>query len=351
MLPRTHYEVSDTPARCLSPDGASALVERALRVLDGRWKLAIVFRLFGTPVLRFSELEKSIGGVSQKVLTQQLRELERDGVCRAHSARRRPAACRVSTHGAGQRVARAAARAAGMERGTLSGLGAIVGQAEVQRRASAARGLPFERVRRRRHLRRARFSSSRHTADDVGFHRRQSYRVIVDSAHGLARRGGDNPELGCDRLRGFIDQRRYLHWFRCQRSVTRRQCDRLLCSDSRRHAFLVFRINHPVVAGDLIPRRLAPPRWSRHFVCGRTAERRLLGYGHDQRVVGRQVVTEAFAEFSLIDPEIPIAIGRNVRQTRRRKVLGDIPQALARVGGKTPRYRRARLRWGECRLP
>lgn len=49
-------------------------------MIDGRWKLSIVSRLSETPVLRFSELERDIADVSQKVLTQNLRELERDGL-------------------------------------------------------------------------------------------------------------------------------------------------------------------------------------------------------------------------------------------------------------------------------
>jgi DNA-binding HxlR family transcriptional regulator len=56
--------------------------EAALRVLEGRWKLVILFHLFTRPVWRFSELERAIPGVSQKMLIQQLRELERDGVVR-----------------------------------------------------------------------------------------------------------------------------------------------------------------------------------------------------------------------------------------------------------------------------
>lgn len=57
-------------------------VERALRILEGRWKLVIMFHLFGGKVLRFSELERAIPGVSQKMLTQQLRQLENDGLVR-----------------------------------------------------------------------------------------------------------------------------------------------------------------------------------------------------------------------------------------------------------------------------
>jgi len=49
-------------------------------MLEGRWKMVIVFHLFARRVLRFSELEKAIPGVSQKMLIQQLRDLERDGI-------------------------------------------------------------------------------------------------------------------------------------------------------------------------------------------------------------------------------------------------------------------------------
>ncbi|WP_245814768.1 winged helix-turn-helix transcriptional regulator [Cystobacter ferrugineus] len=56
--------------------------EEALKVLEGRWKMMILFNLFARPVLRFSELERAIPGVSQKMLSQQLREMERDGIVR-----------------------------------------------------------------------------------------------------------------------------------------------------------------------------------------------------------------------------------------------------------------------------
>jgi len=59
---------------------ANATTE-ALRVLDGKWKIIIICQLFATkgPV-RFSELERLIEGVNQKMLIQQLRQLERDGI-------------------------------------------------------------------------------------------------------------------------------------------------------------------------------------------------------------------------------------------------------------------------------
>ena len=65
---------------CLSPEGAAGQVEAAFRLLHGRWKLAIVFNLFASPILRLSELERAIPSISQKMLAKQLRELERDGL-------------------------------------------------------------------------------------------------------------------------------------------------------------------------------------------------------------------------------------------------------------------------------
>lgn len=59
---------------------AASGIEAAFRILEGRWKMVIIFQLFARGTLRFSELEKAIPGVSQKMLIQQLRELERDGI-------------------------------------------------------------------------------------------------------------------------------------------------------------------------------------------------------------------------------------------------------------------------------
>ena len=59
---------------------AASGVEAAFRMLEGRWKMVIIFHLFDCGVLRFSELERAIPGVSQKMLIQQLRDLESDGI-------------------------------------------------------------------------------------------------------------------------------------------------------------------------------------------------------------------------------------------------------------------------------
>ena len=84
-MTRTHGKVrhllrSKLPAH--TPVSAAEGVERALKILDGRWKLIILFHLFGGKVLRFSDLERAIPAISQKMLVQQLRQLEKHGVVR-----------------------------------------------------------------------------------------------------------------------------------------------------------------------------------------------------------------------------------------------------------------------------
>jgi len=65
-----------------TPQSAASGVENVLRILEGRWKLVILFHLFDGKVQRFSELERLIPAISQKMLIQQLRQLEQDGIVR-----------------------------------------------------------------------------------------------------------------------------------------------------------------------------------------------------------------------------------------------------------------------------
>ncbi|MGH1377963.1 MAG: winged helix-turn-helix transcriptional regulator [Alphaproteobacteria bacterium] len=54
-------------------------IGETLGIIAGRWKPEILWHLRDKP-MRFNELRRSIGDVSQKMLTQQLREMERDGL-------------------------------------------------------------------------------------------------------------------------------------------------------------------------------------------------------------------------------------------------------------------------------
>ncbi len=54
----------------------SCAIELTLDIIGGKWKPIILWRLAKNDVLRFSELKRSMGIITQKMLTQQLRELE-----------------------------------------------------------------------------------------------------------------------------------------------------------------------------------------------------------------------------------------------------------------------------------
>lgn len=55
-------------------------VELSLQIIVGKWKPIIIHHLGMSGVLRFSEIKRTIPNVTQKMLTQQLRELEADGI-------------------------------------------------------------------------------------------------------------------------------------------------------------------------------------------------------------------------------------------------------------------------------
>ena len=73
-MARTHSKASYTPAT------AAQSIEQALSLVSGRWKLLILFHLFGGQVQRFSDLERLLPEISQKMLAQQLRQMENDGM-------------------------------------------------------------------------------------------------------------------------------------------------------------------------------------------------------------------------------------------------------------------------------
>lgn len=62
------------------PYGCS--VETTLAVIGGRWKPVLLFHLLDEGTLRFNELMRLTAGITRRVLTAQLRELERDGIVR-----------------------------------------------------------------------------------------------------------------------------------------------------------------------------------------------------------------------------------------------------------------------------
>ena len=77
----THFKVPIAAEHrdvCLGPDGTAEHVIRVIKMIQGRWKLPILFRLFSDPTMRSSQLLRDIPGISQKMLTQHLRALQKD---------------------------------------------------------------------------------------------------------------------------------------------------------------------------------------------------------------------------------------------------------------------------------
>ena len=60
-------------------DRSTCPVENTLKAIGGRWKVLILRELF-VEVKRFNQLHRALRGVTQKMLTQQLREMEADGL-------------------------------------------------------------------------------------------------------------------------------------------------------------------------------------------------------------------------------------------------------------------------------
>lgn len=55
-------------------------MELTVNVIGGKWKMIILHQLERNGVFRFGELKQIIPNITQKMLTQQLRELEQDGL-------------------------------------------------------------------------------------------------------------------------------------------------------------------------------------------------------------------------------------------------------------------------------
>jgi DNA-binding HxlR family transcriptional regulator len=58
-------------------------ISLALGIIGGKWKPLILWHL-KDKVLRFGELKRTLDSITQKMLTQQLRELESDGLVNRH---------------------------------------------------------------------------------------------------------------------------------------------------------------------------------------------------------------------------------------------------------------------------
>src|SRR5260370_23548506 len=71
--------MSKQDGKCITEHGESCPTQATIAAIGGRWKIIILWHLYGGK-LRFSELRRNVPGISQKMLTEQLRELEGHGL-------------------------------------------------------------------------------------------------------------------------------------------------------------------------------------------------------------------------------------------------------------------------------
>ena len=71
MVKRRHTSLDENPG---------CAVEAAISLIDGKWKAVALWYLHERGTVRFNELMRLMSGVTQRTLTNQLRELEADGL-------------------------------------------------------------------------------------------------------------------------------------------------------------------------------------------------------------------------------------------------------------------------------
>lgn len=65
---------------CTVEDHGFADLEKVLAMISGKWKIQIIYHLSGNQNIRYGQLKKKIPAISHKVLSAQLKYLEKDGL-------------------------------------------------------------------------------------------------------------------------------------------------------------------------------------------------------------------------------------------------------------------------------
>lgn len=78
-------KIIDTEVAC----GSSCGISKIQKIFAGKWKIMILWKLHGR-TMRFGELNRELGDITQSALTKQLRELEADGLIKRYVYREVP---------------------------------------------------------------------------------------------------------------------------------------------------------------------------------------------------------------------------------------------------------------------
>lgn len=65
---------------CYLRDFGYEKFEKVVGMIGGKWKLRIIYMLASHEVLRYGELKRLLSPITHKMLTTQLKELEKDGL-------------------------------------------------------------------------------------------------------------------------------------------------------------------------------------------------------------------------------------------------------------------------------
>ena len=65
---------------CLIENHGYEVIEKAIGMIGGKWKLRILYILSNNKLLRYGELKRRLTPITHKMMSTQLKELERDGL-------------------------------------------------------------------------------------------------------------------------------------------------------------------------------------------------------------------------------------------------------------------------------
>jgi DNA-binding HxlR family transcriptional regulator len=106
------FSMTITPAFQAADEDAVAALQSAVGVLAAKWSVVVLARL-SSGTYRFNELLRQIDGVSRRMLSATLRQLERDGLIERHVYARVPARVEYELSPVGENLLAALAPLAG----------------------------------------------------------------------------------------------------------------------------------------------------------------------------------------------------------------------------------------------